>query len=164
MNRPATTYLVPRRAGARGSLRLVPPSTAARRRPWPESAARAIGARPRAATVILVGAGIVAVRVALRRLPGRRVGRIPPPSTVADLLSEVDRRDKALIRASHDLRTPLTSLKGQAQFLQRFVHADDVEGARLRAGLVAIDAAATAAAERIDRLIDESERRARSDR
>lgn len=157
MARSAPTYYVPRRPAEQPLLRLLPkpvPGLGSERR-WPHYA---ITTTPYSA-VLFSASAVLVLGVAWHRLRSRRTGANSQTPTVAELLSVVRQRDDALVSAAHDLRTPLTALKGQAQLLQRFVRPDDDEGARLRAGLAAIDAAASAAAVRIDRLVDESERR-----
>ena len=113
-----------------------------------------------ATTLLLAGAALVAARLLLRRRKSRRAIEASRSRAFADLLTAIRQRDAALAQATHDLKTPLTALKGQAQLLQRFLRAaDGPEAERLRVGLAAIDAAATAAAARIDRLAEEAERR-----
>lgn len=161
MGRPAPRELSTRSGPGRPLLRVLPTSTLPHA-PAPIFLPRVADAPgPIAGAALLVaGAGIIAARVALRRRGARRAGEAARNRAFAELLTTVRERDDALSRATHDLRTPLTTLKGQAQLLQRFLRAvDGPDAERLRAGLLAIDAAATAAAVRIDRLADESERR-----
>lgn len=64
-------------------------------------------------------------------------------------------RDEFMAAAAHDLRTPLTSIKGMAQLLHRQVARTDLpESARLLEGLTGIDASATRMVEQIDQLLD----------
>lgn len=162
MGRPAPRRLST--VGGQGGplLRVLPASEPPR---GPSLPRVADAARPVAGAALLVaGAGVIAARIALRRRGARRAEEAARDRAFAELLSTIRERDDALSRASHDLRTPLTTLKGQAQLLQRFLRAvDGPDAERLRAGLLAIDAAATAAAVRIDRLADESEGRRSSD-
>lgn len=68
-------------------------------------------------------------------------------------LAEVRRRhQEAVAQTAHDLRTPLTALKGHAQLLQRHLRTGAADPERLRVGLGQIDAAATAASRRLDGL------------
>ena len=114
----------------------------------------------RTATLVLTGLGVLAARLALQHYTDRRAAETSRNLAFAELLFTVRQRDEALVLAAHDLKTPLTTLKGQAQLLQRVLRATNgPEAERLRAGLAAIDAAATAAAARIDRLTQQTERR-----
>jgi signal transduction histidine kinase len=105
--------------------------------------------------VVVAAVGVLGARVALRRRRSRRAVEASRNRAFADLLTAVRQRDEALAQASHDLKTPLTALKGQAQLLQRLLRSTETPDAdRMRAGLATIDAAATAAAERVDRLVE----------
>ena len=138
----------------RPALRLLPPPPPRSHVALPRPAVGGLG-RPAGAALLVAGAGVVA-RAALRRHRDRRAIEASRNRAFAELLSTVRHRDAALSSAAHDLRTPLTTLKGQAQLLQRFLRAvEGPEADRLRAGLAAIDAAATAAAARVDRLAEE---------
>ena len=165
MSRPPSMESA-REAGARPvhpNLRLLPDPYIPNhvpRRPVPLPAADPPQPPFAAATLLLAGAGLLAARFLLRRHKARQVLEAARSRAFADLLTAVRQRDDALAQAAHDLKTPLTALKGQAQLLQRFLRATDgPEAERLRVGLAAIDAAATAAAARIDRLAEEAERR-----
>jgi signal transduction histidine kinase len=64
-------------------------------------------------------------------------------------------RDEFLGSAAHDLKTPLTSIKGISQVLRRRVERNGtVDPDRLAAGLVSIDASATRMSQQIDELLD----------
>jgi signal transduction histidine kinase len=64
-------------------------------------------------------------------------------------------RDEFLSAAAHDLKTPLTSVKGMAQFLRRYVGRTAMPGSeRLVEGLARIDAAATKMSQQLDELLD----------
>lgn len=105
--------------------------------------------------VAIAALGALGARAALQRRRSQRAVEASRNRAFADLLTAVRQRDDALVQASHDLKTPLTALKGQAQLLQRLLRAAEAPDAdRMRAGLAAIDAAATAAAARVDRLVD----------
>ena len=75
-------------------------------------------------------------------------------------------RDEHLLRVAHELKTPLTILKGHAQLLARSLNSTgDVETDRVRVTLAAIEAAVTDAARRLDQLAEQADRdpaRARS--
>lgn len=138
-------------------LRLLPPvpSDIVPARPAPHRR-RTWSARALAGVAVVVAAvGVLGARVALRRRRSRRAVEASRNRAFADLLTAVRQRDEALAQASHDLKTPLTALKGQAQLLQRLLRSTETPDAdRMRAGLATIDAAATAAAERVDRLVE----------
>ena len=147
------------RASSRPVLRLLPPPE--RGAPIDDRAAIRNALRPArpigSATVAVAALGVWTARTALRRRRVRREVEALRERAFADLLTAVQLRDEALARASHDLKTPLTALKGQAQLLQRLLRtADTPDRDRLRAGLAAIDAAATRAAARVDTLIGET--------
>jgi PAS domain S-box-containing protein/excisionase family DNA binding protein len=64
-------------------------------------------------------------------------------------------RDEFLSTAAHDLNTPLTAIKGMAQFLRRLAGAPSgPDVARLTDGLAGVDAAATRLARQVDQLVD----------
>jgi signal transduction histidine kinase len=64
-------------------------------------------------------------------------------------------RDEFLSAAAHDLKSPLTSIKGIAQLLHRQVTRRDVPGSeRLQQGLERIDAGATRMGQQLDELLD----------
>lgn len=66
-------------------------------------------------------------------------------------------QDEFLHAAAHDLRNPLTALRGQAQLLDRRARRADVNGVeaeRVRQGMAAIEAAAERMSTMIDRLLD----------
>jgi signal transduction histidine kinase len=64
-------------------------------------------------------------------------------------------RDEFLSSAAHDLRTPLTGLKGMAQLLLRQATAGGApDPGRLVEGLTGLDASATRAARQVDQLLD----------
>jgi len=139
----------------RPALRVLPPVPPRAPGTFPNPAVGALGRQTAGAALLAAGACLVA-RAALRRRRDRQAVEASRDRAVAELLSAVRQRDEALSSAAHDLRTPLTTLKGQAQLLQRFLRAvDGPDAERLRAGLAAIDAAATTAAARIDRLADQ---------
>ena len=64
-------------------------------------------------------------------------------------------RDEFLSSAAHDLKTPLTAIKGVAQFLGRqAAQSGTLDPSRLREGLLSVDASATRLARQIDQLLD----------
>jgi signal transduction histidine kinase len=139
----------------RPALRVLPPAPPRAPGTLPGPSVGGLGRQTAGAALLVAGASLVA-RAALQRRRNRRAAEASRNRAFAELLSAVRQRDEALSSAAHDLRTPLTTLKGQAQLLQRFLRAvDGPDAERLRAGLAAIDAAATTAAARIDRLADE---------
>jgi PAS domain S-box-containing protein/excisionase family DNA binding protein len=64
-------------------------------------------------------------------------------------------RDEFLASAAHDLKTPLTAIKGTAQLLRRLAASPNgVDVARLTEGLTGVDTAATRLARQVDQLLD----------
>jgi PAS domain S-box-containing protein/excisionase family DNA binding protein len=64
-------------------------------------------------------------------------------------------RDEFLSAASHDLKTPLTAVKGTAQLLRRQVTRLEIPGIeRLAKGLASIDTTATKMGQQLDELVD----------
>lgn len=119
--------------------------------PRPSGSVRPVGG----VALALAALGAIGARAALRRRRSQREVEASRNRAFAELLSAMRQRDEVLAQASHDLKTPLTALKGQAQLLQRLLRAAEAPDAdRIRAGLAAIDAAATTAAVRVDRLVD----------
>ena len=88
------------------------------------------------------------------------------------LRETVEARDRALVElraaerdqdafvaaAVHELKTPLTAIKGQGQLMRRHAERGRLEDARLRAGLAEIDGAADRLAAALDALVVEIER------
>lgn len=69
--------------------------------------------------------------------------------------------DEFLMTVSHDVKSPLATIKGVAQFLQRQAsRAGRVDPERLRAGMASIDASATTIASLVDELLDVARLRA----
>jgi signal transduction histidine kinase len=64
----------------------------------------------------------------------------------------VQARDDFLAAVAHDLRTPLTAIKGQSQLLQRRASGEGLE--RIRDGLKRIDTTVTRMADQINELLD----------
>jgi len=76
---------------------------------------------------------------------------------LAALDAAVRHQDAFLHAAAHDLRNPLTALRGQAQLLGRRARRADpagVEASRVRQGVAAIEEAADRTALLIDQLLD----------
>ena len=68
-------------------------------------------------------------------------------------------QDAFVVAAVHELKTPLTAVKGRAQLLQRRARGvPELDAAQLAAGLVAIEAAADMLGVALDALIAEVER------
>ena len=67
-------------------------------------------------------------------------------------------QDIFVVAAVHDLKTPLTAIKGQGQLLRRHADRGRLDDARLRAGLAEIDGAADRLAAALDALAVEIER------
>jgi signal transduction histidine kinase len=94
--------------------------------------------------------------------PGRRFDRVPVALTdiTERTRAEEERqrlereKDAFLATASHDLKNPLASIKGNAQLIGRQVARGAVDPARLAAGLASIDSAASQMAALIDALLD----------
>ena len=64
--------------------------------------------------------------------------------------------DDPRLRLQHDLRTPLTAIRGHAQLLRRTAaRLEGPERERLLAGLTVIDAAATVLTDRVAALADD---------
>lgn len=119
--------------------------------PRPSGSVRPVGR----VAIALAALGALGARAALRRRRSRQAVEASRDRAFAELLSAVRQRDEVLAQASHDLKTPLTALKGQAQLLERLLRAAEAPDAdRIRAGLAAIDAAATTASARVDRLVN----------
>ena len=75
---------------------------------------------------------------------------------LAALEAAVRQQDAFLHAAAHDLRNPLTALRGQAQLLGRRARRDaaGVEASRVRQGVEAIEEAADRTAALVDQLLD----------
>jgi len=63
-------------------------------------------------------------------------------------------RDTFLTAAAHDLKTPLTSVKGMAQLLRRRAAQGNADSDRLAEGLASIDTAASRMTQQLDELLD----------
>jgi signal transduction histidine kinase len=70
---------------------------------------------------------------------------------LAEARAAIRMRDEFLAAATHDLKTPLAAIKGQAQLLRRRAAGGPAGPADLASGLARIDAAAT----RMNRLVEE---------
>jgi signal transduction histidine kinase len=73
---------------------------------------------------------------------------------VAEREAAVHHRDEFLSAISHDLKTPLTVLQGQAQLLRRRAARGSLDGPGLERGLEQIESRARLMAELIDELLD----------
>ena len=74
---------------------------------------------------------------------------------IAELRAADRAQDAFVVAAAHELKTPLTAIKGHGQLLRRRARAGTLDPARLDAGLAAIDAAAGLLAADLDALIAE---------
>jgi signal transduction histidine kinase len=73
----------------------------------------------------------------------------------AEARAALRQRDHFITTVTHDLKTPLTGIKGYAQALQRrLTHLDEATRARLNHGLAQIDATASKMTRQIDDLLD----------
>ena len=77
---------------------------------------------------------------------------------LAELRAAERDQDVFVVAAVHELKTPLTALKGQGQLLRRHAARGRLDDARLRAGLAEIDGAADTLAASLDALAVEIER------
>lgn len=142
-------------------LRLLPPSTAEAAPPPRRRVARllalAVPLRTAGGQAAAVAAGALGVALLAHRWGARVGGGAADARAAAELGALAIRHDAAVRRVAHDLKTPLTALKGQAQLAERSLRAaDGPDPARLRARLAAMDAAASAAAARIDVFLAEA--------
>ena len=118
--------------------------------PRPAPSQRALAAcrrRLQAAIAILASATIV-----LRETVEAR------DRALTELRGAEHEQDVFVVAAVHELKTPLTAIKGQAQLLQRQAREHRLEPDRLQAGLAEIDAGADKLAAALDALIVEIER------
>ncbi|HEY3109853.1 MAG TPA: HAMP domain-containing sensor histidine kinase, partial [Chloroflexota bacterium] len=72
----------------------------------------------------------------------------------------IQARDEFLATAAHDLKAPLTAIKGGAQLLRRQATTKTLDLERLVAGLLGLDMAATRLARQVDQLLDITRMRA----
>ena len=77
---------------------------------------------------------------------------------IAELREAERDQDAFVVAAVHELKTPLTAIKGQGQLLRRHADRGRLDDARLRAALEQIDAGADKLAAALDALIVEIER------
>ena len=77
---------------------------------------------------------------------------------LAELRKAEHDQDVFVVAAVHELKTPLTAIKGQGQLLRRHADRGRLDDARLRAGLAEIDLAADRLAAALDALAVEIER------
>ena len=77
---------------------------------------------------------------------------------IAELRAAERDQDEFVVAAVHELKTPLTAIKGQGQLLRRHADRGRLDEARLRLGLAEIDAAADRLAAALDALAIEIER------
>lgn len=70
---------------------------------------------------------------------GRLMGAVAVVNDITELRRLERQREEFLTMASHELRTPVASIKGYAQMLQRLRERDAVEPERLARSLMAID-------------------------
>ena len=103
--------------------------------------------RLRAAVAILAHATIVLRETAEAR-----------DRALAELRAAERDQDAFVVAAVHELKTPLTAIKGQGQLLRRHADRGRLDDARLRAALEQIDAGADTLAAALDALIVEIER------
>ena len=76
---------------------------------------------------------------------------------LAELLAAAQEQNRYLHAVAHDLRNPLTALRGQTQFLRRRVRRADlarIEAARFEEGIARIEDATERTAQLIDSLLD----------
>lgn len=119
------------------------------RRSPPAASQRALAAcraRLRAAIAVLSRANLVLGEAVAAR-----------DHAIAELRAADRAQDAFVVAAAHELKSPLTAIKGQGQLLRRHVRSGTLDPARLDAGLAAINAAADAQAAALDALIAEVE-------
>ena len=118
--------------------------------PSPTPSGRALAScreRLRAAVAILAQATIV-----LRETVEAR------DRALTELRAAERDQDVFVVAAVHELKTPLTAIKGQGQLLRRHADRGRLDDARLRGALEQIDAGADTLAAALDALIVEIER------
>jgi len=76
---------------------------------------------------------------------------------IAELRAADRAQDAFVAAAAHELKTPLTAIKGHGQLLRRQARAGILDGARLDAGLAAIEAASGVLAADLEAMIAEVE-------
>jgi PAS domain S-box-containing protein len=104
----------------------------------------------------VVGASAIARDVSERRRAEAERARLLQSEQAARGVAEaaLRARDEFLAAAAHDLKTPLTTIKGTAQLLQWHLAQTRVNAERVTRGLGSIDATASRMAAQIDELLD----------
>ena len=77
---------------------------------------------------------------------------------LAELRAAEREQDEFVVAAVHELKTPLTAIKGQAQLLRRQADRRGLDEGRLAAGLAQIETGADKLAAALDALVVEIER------
>ena len=77
---------------------------------------------------------------------------------LAELRAAEREQDAFVVAAVHELKTPLTAIKGQAQLLRRQADRRGLDEGRLAAGLAQIETGADKLAAALDALVVEIER------
>jgi signal transduction histidine kinase len=102
-------------------------------------------------------AALDARNAALERLAEERDAARRLAEEHAAALADLDRmKDDFLMTAGHDLKGPLTSIRGHSQLLLRSLRSKEPDLARLARGLLSIDAATVAMAHLLNHLLDAS--------
>lgn len=106
---------------------------------------------------LILAAGMLAAATLARRWGARRATAGVRADAETRVSAAIRQRDNHVSRVAHELKTPMTVLKGHVQLLARSLNSvDGAEPERVRVTIAAIETAVTDAAARLDQMAEQT--------